>query len=55
MLMTVAAPPLSAQKARAVPVNIFGDGNPLNGVEDSREPVTGGEGNGAGQSGQNVV
>ena len=54
VLITVAASPLSAQKARAVPVNIFGDGNPLNGVEDSREPVTGGKGNGVGQSGQNM-
>ena len=54
VLITVAASPLSAQKARAVPVNIFGDGNPLNGVEDSREPVMGGKGNGAGQSGQNM-
>ncbi len=25
-----------------VPVNIFGDGNPDNGVEDSREQVMGG-------------
>ncbi len=29
----------SAVAARPVPVNIFGDGNPLNGVEDRREPV----------------
>lgn len=35
----VLAFPLSAQTARVVPVNIFGDGNPLNGVEDSREQV----------------
>ena len=48
VLMTVAASPLSAQTARIVPVNIFGDGNPLNGVEDSREPVPGREGNGRG-------
>ena len=46
VLIMVAAQPLSAQMARIVPVNIFGDGNPLNGVEDSREPVTGREGNG---------
>jgi len=45
--MTVAALPLSAQVVRATPVNIFGDGNPLNGVEDSRKPVTEGDGNGA--------
>jgi hypothetical protein len=54
VLLTVAALPLSAQKVRAVPVNIFGDGNPLNGVEDSREPVTGGEGNGTGHAAQNM-
>jgi hypothetical protein len=46
VLMAVAATPLSAQTVRIVPVNIFGDGNLLNGVEDSREPVTGREGNG---------
>jgi len=40
ILMTAAVSPLSAQTVRAVPVNIFGDGNPLNGVEDSRRPVT---------------
>ena len=48
VLMTVAASPLSAQTARIVPVNIFGDSNPLNGVEDSREPVTGREEHGRG-------
>ena len=45
ILMFVAmmlASPLSAQTARVVPVNIFGDGNPLNGVEDSREQVMAG-------------
>lgn len=31
--------PVSAQVARVVPVNIYGDGNPLNGIEDSREQV----------------
>jgi hypothetical protein len=46
VLMTLTAQPLSAQTARIVPINIFGDSNPLNGVEDSREPVTGREGNG---------
>jgi hypothetical protein len=54
VLMTVAAQPLSAQTARIVPINIFGDGNPLNGVEDSREPVTGREGNGRGPYGQQM-
>ena len=54
MLMTVVASPLSAQTARIVPVNIFGDGNPLNGVEDSREAVTGREGDGRGSHGQQM-
>ncbi|MGA9572508.1 MAG: hypothetical protein WBS20_01030 [Lysobacterales bacterium] len=31
----------SAAAARIVPVNIFGDGDPLNGIEDDREPVRG--------------
>lgn len=39
LLMLVTASPLSAQVVRPVPVNIFGDGDPLNGVEDSRRPV----------------
>ena len=54
VLMTLAAQPLSAQTARIVPINIFGDGNPLNGVEDSREPVTGREANGHGSYGQQM-
>lgn len=41
-LMLVAAFPLQAQAVRAVPVNIFGDGNPLNGIEDDRVQVRGG-------------
>ncbi len=39
MLMLLTAFPLKAHDARIQPVNIFGDGNPLNGIEDSREPV----------------
>ena len=39
LLLMVAASPMSAQVAMPVPVNIFGDGNPENGVEDSRRPV----------------
>ncbi|MDX2479276.1 MAG: hypothetical protein QNK24_02945 [Desulfuromusa sp.] len=54
VLMTVAASSLRAQTARIVPVNIFGDGNPLNGVEDSREPVTGTESNGRGSHDQQM-
>ena len=53
-LVTVTASPVSAQTARIVPVNIFGDGNPLNGVEDSREPVTGRGGNGRDPHGQKM-
>ncbi len=33
---------VSAREARNVQVNIFGDGNPENGVEDSREQILGG-------------
>lgn len=40
-LVTVAVSSVSAQTTRVVPVTIFGDGDPLNGVEDSRKPVTG--------------
>lgn len=43
IVMALVATPLNAETFRIVPVNIFGDGNPLNGVEDSREPVTGRE------------
>ena len=45
LILPVAAP-LNAQSVRIVPVNIYGDGNPLNGIEDSREPVKNGGGEG---------
>lgn len=35
------------QGVRGVPATVFGDGNPYNGVEDSREPVMGGQGSAA--------
>ena len=35
----LAVSPLHAQPFSVFPVNIFGDGNPINGVEDSREQV----------------
>jgi hypothetical protein len=35
------------QEVRRVPVTVFGDGDPYNGVEDSREPVMGGRVTGA--------
>jgi len=41
VLMAVMASSLWARSVRVVPVNIFGDGNPLNGVEDSRQRVMG--------------
>lgn len=40
--VTVAA---SAQRHEATPVSIFGDGNPLNGIEDDRQRVMGGRSN----------
>jgi hypothetical protein len=40
--MAVAAPQLRAGTPGLVAVNIFGDGNPLNGVEDDREAVMAG-------------
>lgn len=39
VLMFLAVSPLFAQPANIIPVNIFGDGSPFNGVEDSRKPV----------------
>jgi len=40
--LSLIASPASGQKAGRVPVTIFGDGNPENGVEDSREQLMGG-------------
>ena len=37
---------LNAQTIHTVPVNIFGDGNPENGVEDSRQQLMNGRGKG---------
>ena len=54
VLIMAVALPLSAQEGKVVPVNIFGDGNPLNGVEDSRKPVTVDEGSGSPQMGQSM-
>jgi len=42
VLMLSAAFSASARDARIIQINIFGDGNPDNGVEDSREQVLGG-------------
>jgi len=39
VLMALTACPLSALEFRIVPVNIYGDGDPLNGIEDSRKQV----------------
>ncbi|MGB5291488.1 MAG: hypothetical protein WBN41_08560 [Lysobacterales bacterium] len=38
-VMLVVGHPLEAQSTRAVPVSIYGDGNPENGIEDSRSPI----------------
>ena len=40
--LALTVPPVSGQMVGPVTVNIFGDGNPDNGVEDSREQVMGG-------------
>jgi len=45
---------VSAQTTGRVPVNIFGDGNPDNGVEDNREQVMGGRGSGVNLADQRV-
>jgi hypothetical protein len=42
LLMFLFASAVLAQKVAVNPVNIFGDGIPLNGIEDSREPLVGG-------------
>lgn len=38
-LLSVASSTLNAQSAGVVPVNIYGDGDPLNGIEDSRQQL----------------
>jgi len=40
--LSLLASALSVEAAQAVPVNIFGDGDPGNGVEDSRQQLSGG-------------
>jgi len=42
----------SAQTSSFIPVNIFGDGNPENGIEDSRQQVMPGRGRGIGLADQ---
>ena len=39
LITLVVAHTVSAQPVSVVPANIFGDGNPGNGIEDSREPI----------------
>jgi hypothetical protein len=39
VLMALTVCPLNAQEFRIVPVNIYGDGDPVNGIEDSRVQV----------------
>lgn len=52
MLISITAFSAGGQTVMAVQVNIFGDGNPENGVEDSREQVLGGWKEGLGLSDQ---
>ncbi len=54
ILMSFAASSVGGQAAEVTPVNIFGDGNPENGVEDSREPVMGGRRDGEDLPGQGM-
>lgn len=44
--MCIATPPPGARAAGVVPVTIYGDGNPMNGIEDSREQIMRGDWNG---------
>ena len=46
IFMFLAVFSVSAQTTRAIPVNIFGDGNPENGIEDSRQQLMSGQGRG---------
>jgi len=43
LLLCLAACHVAGQWVERVPVTVFGDGDPYNGVEDSREPVMGGQ------------
>ncbi len=45
--MSLAAFSASAADFRAIAVNVFGDGDPANGVEDDRQQLAGGRGQGA--------
>jgi hypothetical protein len=54
VLTVLTACPLSAQDFRIIPVNIYGDGDPLNGIEDSREQVREIEGGKAGFTDQHM-
>lgn len=42
LLVCLMVLPVSGQEFRSVPITVFGDGDPYNGIEDSREPVMGG-------------
>jgi hypothetical protein len=54
LVMALATCSASAQTVSIVPVNIFGDGNPENGVEDGREQVMGGRGSAVGLADQRL-
>ena len=47
--------PANSQEAVRIPVNVFGDGNPHNGLEDNREPVATQRQDTGGRPGQNMV
>ena len=54
VLTLVTAYPAGAQVVKVVPVNIYGDGDPLNGIEDSRKQVREVEGGKAGFTDQHM-
>jgi hypothetical protein len=54
-LILLTACPVFGQAGARVPVTIFGDGDPYNGVEDSRQPVMGGSSFDAGHPGAGAI
>ncbi len=54
LLLSLAVCSANAQTPGQIPVNVFGDGNPDNGVEDNREQVMGGRGRGVRLLDQNM-
>lgn len=54
LILCCASLSIAAQEQWGVPVNIFGDGNPDNGIEDDREQLLGGSGAGISLADQRV-